>query len=308
MKKLTAILLTAVLLVSMCVVAPLSASAVADYSAKPFWITHYNEYKEAAGCIFTETDQGGTWGIHIAFAPIEGANAFEIVEISNGVGVGTATTLEVPEGGFVYAMEEGNDYDDLAASDPTNFGYMAGWGNFKNPGCNETMAMVQTWAVGNRFAFDGLDLEGSTVPTTTPEVLWYNDSEDGDEFEYVCTATATPFVTYDETENVLDDGDVEYGVAYGYTFDIDRINGAVAGEDVVMITDQDSYTNYANAWAITVHLKNVEGELYEVVSAQAGGGTKPAITMEEDDIVLIVHSASSNPAEGYANWQDQVDP
>ena len=307
MKKLTAILLCVALLATMCVTfVSAEEELTPDYSTKSFWITHFNTYAEAAGCIFTEVDEGGAWGIHIAFAPIEGTNAYEIVEISNGVGVGTAVTLEVPEGGFVYAMEEGNDYDDLAAADPDNYGWMAGWGNYCNPGCRETMAMIQTWEVGDKFAFEGLDFEYGNAPTSTPGLLWYNDNEDGDDETYICTGTVTPFVTYDETEEVLENGDYAYGVAYGYTFDIDTINGSVKGEDIVMITDQDSYTSYANAWAITVHLKNVEGELYEVVSAQAGGGVKPAITMEENDIVLIVHSASSNPNDGYANWQSKV--
>ena len=41
---------------------------------------------------------------------------------------------------------------------------------------------VRSWLVGDQIRFTGIDLEGQTVPTDTPELGWY-------EPDYVCTAT-----------------------------------------------------------------------------------------------------------------------
>ncbi len=312
MKKLFAILLSVVLVASMCTVFAFaegeeeSAPVAPDYSTKPFWLTHYDEYKEAAGCVMTEADLGGTWGYHIAFAPVAGLdNVFEVVAIDDGSGetgsAGHAVALEVPEGGFVYVMELGNDYEDLYNSDPEAYGWVKGWPNYCNPGCNETTAMIKTWSIGDKFVFEGLDLEGKTVPTTTPDVLWYNDADDGDELEYVCTATVTPYVKYDETLSIDDKGTEEdtddihsYAVANGFTFPINGINGTIAGEDTYIIDNSDAYATCNPNWAVTVHLAPVDG-LYEVVKVIESPGEGATLDLAEGEIALVVHANYSGP-------------
>ncbi|MBE6579599.1 MAG: hypothetical protein E7651_07315 [Ruminococcaceae bacterium] len=147
--------------------------------AEMFWVTHFNDgTAEGAGAIFTETDTAGGWWIHVAFAPAQVEdleNVYEIVELTNGIADGSATTVAVPEGGFVWAINVGNDYITLGSGDT----------DFTSPNCNAMVASAQLWRVGDKMQFTGLDLEGLTVPTETADTMWYDDA-------YVCTATWAP--------------------------------------------------------------------------------------------------------------------
>ena len=322
MKKLLAILLSAILVASMCCVF-VSAEGegegegegtpvVPDYSTKPFWVTHYDDvYAEAAGVIMTTDYTDCQWNYHIAFAPVEGTNAFEVVEIMDGTGAGTATPIAIPDGGFVYVINRGNNYQDLYDADPATYGWCNGMPNYENPGCQASLDMVTTWAIGDKFAFEGIDLEGKTVPTTTPDVLWYNDADDGDEFEYVCTATVTPYVSYDETEYVSDEttGDLGYYVAYGFTFAIDYVDGSIVGEDNTIITSDDAYAACNPNWAISVLLQATEDGLYEVVGAPVvtpGSPEAAGLTVGEGQLILVAHSSYSRPVEGFDNWSAKI--
>ena len=147
--------------------------------AEMFWVTHFNDgTSEGAGAIFTETDTAGGWWIHVAFAPAQVEdleNVYEIVELTNGLADGSAATVTVPEGGFVWAINVGNDYLSAGTGDT----------DFTSPNCNAMVASAQLWRVGDKMQFAGLDLENLTVPTDTADVKWYDDA-------YVCTATWAP--------------------------------------------------------------------------------------------------------------------
>ncbi len=144
--------------------------------ASMFWVTHFNDgASEGAGAIFTETDTAGGWWIHVAFAPatVEGVESvYEIVALTNGLADGSATAVEVPEGGFVWAINTGNDYISLGMGDT----------DYTSPNCSGMVSQASLWAVGDKIQILGVDLEGLTVPTETPDVQWYDDA-------YVCTAT-----------------------------------------------------------------------------------------------------------------------
>ena len=146
---------------------------VAD--AKMFWVTHYNDgFQEGAGSIFTETDAAGGWWLHVAFKPVDGAeNTYEITEITNGLADGSAATVSMPEGGFVWAANYGNDYPSINPGDPNAI-------DFTSDNCTNFINYATTWAVGDQFVIEGVDFEN--VPTSTPDVKWY-------EAEYICTAT-----------------------------------------------------------------------------------------------------------------------
>ena len=59
--------------------------------------------------------------------------------------------------------------------------------DYTSPNCNNMIADALTWKVGDKFVFEGLDLEGKTVPTSTPDTNWYDDA-------YVCTAKYAAYV------------------------------------------------------------------------------------------------------------------
>ena len=153
---------------------------VAPAEPEMFWLTHYNDgFVEGSGVIFHEEDTAGGWWIHVAFAPIAGAeNAYEIVEITNGLSDGSAAKVAVPEGGFVWASNYGNNY-------PAIGGYGDDAIDYTSPNCTDAINRATAWQVGDQFVISGVDFE--TIPTTTPDVNWYDDA-------YVCTATIAPYV------------------------------------------------------------------------------------------------------------------
>lgn len=198
MKRLFALLITALLLVSLLV---MPASAEGDEI--PFWITHYNNGSvEGAGVIFTDADTAGTWWHHISFAPVEGAeNVYEIVAVC--FGDGNAYALEIPEGGFVYAVNSGNNWPALFEQHgATGDGATGQWfddadhaamPDYTSQSCTDCFNMVGTWSTGMIFEFNGLDLEDQSIPTSTDDKQWYDDG-------YTCTATIAPYTGNNDTE------------------------------------------------------------------------------------------------------------
>ena len=123
---------------------------------KPIWVTHFNDSTvEGAGVIFTESYQGCAWWLHISFAPASEVGVYEVKEISDGTLKGEGTPLAIPEGGFVYAANYGNNWPALGHSDKPNYVTEA------CSGCIDGLkASVQ---VGQKYHFYGLDLENKTV-------------------------------------------------------------------------------------------------------------------------------------------------
>ncbi len=166
-----------------------SGTAAAD--AQVFWLTHYDldHEVEGAGIILTETDNTGDWCTHVAFKPVEGeTDVWEIAEISLGIMKGGAVKLDVPEGGFVYSINIGNDWPTLYKGDPATYAAQKDEPDYTTQVCtNLGQNIIPTWKVGMKLKIEGLDLTGKTIPTTTPDKKWYDDSSD----PYVCTATYT---------------------------------------------------------------------------------------------------------------------
>ena len=151
---------------------------------KPFFLSHFdNVTVEGAGVVFTDdaTNTNHAWRIHVVFAPIAGEeNAYEIVDIIDYLQSDASKVTKtpvIPEGGFAYNLNYGNDYPSLGMGDT----------DFTSPNCNNMIADALTWKVGDKFVFEGLDLEGKTVPTSTPDTNWYDDA-------YVCTAKYAAYV------------------------------------------------------------------------------------------------------------------
>lgn len=218
MKKILASLLVLVMVFSCVGVALVSVSAEEEVNV--FWLTHYNDhFAEGAGVIFTAEDSDPTqakddykvsdnklngegksapaytgWWLHVAFKPVQGfKTVFEVVDISNGLSDGHATILAIPEGGFVYAVNKGNNWPQLAKDYPDQYAGNANDPDYTNPGVNAMTAAMGNWKVGDRFVITGLDFADFKLPTLTPDKAWYEKTEDGKESTYICTATYAKF-------------------------------------------------------------------------------------------------------------------
>ena len=187
------------LLVSVLIAVLLTAFAVVPASAEEdvFWFSAYNDTMiEGAGVVFNKPFTDCTWWILVAFAPVEGAdNAYEITAMVDGVADGSASPLDVPEGGFVYGLNTGNDWASIVEQAKAAGNLESQWWyssyqndpdyystNFVNDACNSMIATVRTWSVGDKFVITGIDFETNTPPTSTPDLAWYSD-------DYVCVAT-----------------------------------------------------------------------------------------------------------------------
>ncbi len=157
-----------------------SATSSENTAAAPgtFWLTHYDSVgNEGSGAVLTQPYEHGEYWLHIAFKPVDGEDGvYEVVDISDGLASGQATPLAIPEGGFVYAVNTGNNYP--ALGDDTK-------PNYNSENVVKMTDIAKTWKKGDKFTFTGIDLENKTeIPTSTPDVEWYDPS-------YVCTATYT---------------------------------------------------------------------------------------------------------------------
>lgn len=161
------------------------------------WITHFNNLEaEGAGVIVTNSAVSGSgWNNYYAFAPVEGTNEYEIVAVALGAHVGGATMPNIPEGGFIYAVNPGNNYPLLNQTGET-IGKYPDLPDYTSDNCFRMMDAVEKWEIGDKFVFGNLDLKGKTMPTTTPNVKWYED-------DYVCTSTYHGLSENSDEEDVI---------------------------------------------------------------------------------------------------------
>lgn len=217
MKRFSAFLLALILV---CISVPFIGASAAEQ--KQLWITHYNESAaEGAGVVCTTANPNHAWRINVAFAPVEGKeNTFTVVKIVDCLTSAEVTArVPLPTGGFIYQVNKGNDYAAIN-----------GGTDYTNDGADAMIAAISTWSVGDVFVINGLDLENKTIPTTTPDVKWYEDA-------YVCTAT---YADYDEnaavsdttTEDPAESSDAETTPAES---DVDDDNGGISLETILWI-------------------------------------------------------------------------
>ena len=107
---------------------------------------------------------------------------------------------------------------------------------------------------------------------------------------------------------IEEDGTYVLDNAYGHTFKIDDVNGSIGGEDTTLITTASAYESCNPNWAISVQLRpNGNDNEYSVVKVVEcpGSASAASITMEDGDVVLVVHSAASYKGS-YANWLSKI--
>ena len=113
--------------------------------------------------------------------------------------------------------------------------------------------------------------------------------------------------SYNPSKN--EEGDYTFENAYGHEFDIDGTDGTIGGEDAMIITSAAAYEACNPNWAISVQLRPTGNEdEYKVVKvvSNPGSAAGAALTWNDGDIVMVVHSAASQPGQGYGNWLHRV--
>ena len=112
---------------------------------------------------------------------------------------------------------------------------------------------------------------------------------------------------YENTLVAGENGNYSCEVPYGYTWHVNYVDGKICGEDVTICTTDDAYKACNPNWAITILLQKLEDGTYVAVQdAVVTPGNASKVTVGENQIALVVHSTSSNPDAGYANWLGKV--
>ena len=116
--------------------------------------------------------------------------------------------------------------------------------------------------------------------------------------------------TYEDTLYFGDDGEFHCSVPYGYTWEVDYIDGYITGEDVTICTTVEAYEACNPKWAITNILEKQEDGTYVAVRRPiVGQGTTPKIELSENQVAFVVHSGGSVPENclgSYENWLGKV--
>ncbi len=175
----------AIILAVLCV---LPAFAFQSVSAAPndwntFWLTGHNTCAQEAGAALVTANEfnvinAWAWRYVCVFEPVEGkAGVYELTATFDHLAHGTAdesvitdfTGSSVPDGGFIYHINVGNDYS-------ANGGI-----NYVNNSTNQALETAKSWEIGTKFEFINLNLESLVAPTLTPNLKWYESG-------YECTA------------------------------------------------------------------------------------------------------------------------
>ena len=94
------------------------------------------------------------------------------------------------------------------------------------------------------------------------------------------------WVTAEEEEPVTD----------GFEFTIEGVDVKVIAESGIICTTQQAYEASGQNWSILILCEKVADNLYRAKQdAEVARGSMPALTLGENDIVIGIHSASSNP-------------
>ncbi len=121
----------------------------------------------------------------------------------------------------------------------------------------------------------------------------------------LCAAlTVSAFASY-----TLDSkGDAVYDDAVGYVFEIDDINGTIEGEDSTICTSTAALAN-CGIWAIWFVADKVSANIYVAsTDGAAMGGASPSVNLKDGQIIVVVHSSTSDPskADAFPNWESKV--
>lgn len=122
---------------------------------------------------------------------------------------------------------------------------------------------------------------------------------------------ALSFTAFAEGYTILENGNAQYETAVGYVFSIRAVNDNIRGEDAVIMTNNE-FCNRIGSWSIWVIAEEIDDSgIYKAIrNAEALQGSPLDITLDPGQILIAVHSSTSNPEEAakenWKNWEDKV--
>lgn len=299
MKKISFILCIALLL---SVFAPAALAEGYGSSSKKLLVTHVNvnyaEY-EGAGVIYTASSDGTiaqygsfNWWNVITFKWSSSEKCFIVENVNTSMNVAKDTT-KIPENGFVFCCNTGNDYPSLGDNSKPNY---------TTKEMNDTCAYTSSVKAGDKAYLYGVDILNGTVDTN--EELWYTDS-----FE------SNAFIKIGSEENGLKAYNPETASEKKPTvkLGVNAINGGIGEGQAMILTPSYAKTisekNNNYSWCtVAVFDWSAKDDAYILISrdTSVGNGMQKNAIIPPNGFAVSVNKGNNYPALGDSSRPNYV--
>jgi hypothetical protein len=219
------------------------------------------------------------------------------VVIATDFAVGTPCTFTCPVGGYIISYNANKAGYDVMKN--IKVGDVITLYNINVEGVRQINSNIALVGAGFTYKTPVAEESSEEVSEATSEVVSEPVSEAvSEEVSEAVSETVSEVVSEEASESVseeVSEAPVEQGFDFMSTASDVKINEAVAGESVRIFTTNEALAESNTKWSVNVLLKKVSDDLYEVESVTAGDGNVYAGTLGEGEILLAVHSSSSNP-------------
>ncbi len=302
MKKIALVLCFVLLLPIFCIYA-----TAADYgtATQKLIVTHINEnysLLEGTGVIYSTSSNGTIssygsfdWWYVVVFEWNSSDKCFEVKSVNTAMGSSKADTV-IPENGFVYCCNTGNDYPALGVPSKPNYVTKA---------VSDSCTLATSLKKGDKAYLYNTDLLNAIVKNNGKE--WYKDGYSSESFIKIGTPEKN-LTAYDPT-NASEK-------APEYSFGINAINSSVAEGQSMILTPAFGKTVTAKGggydWSrIAIFDWSAEDGAYvlKYYDTAVGTGSNKEAVIPPNGFALSVNTGNDYPALGQAgkpNYQNPV--
>ncbi len=290
MRKLSFLICLALLLPLICV---FPSAETYGPATKKLTVTHINEaaYHEGSAIIYTESDDGTiaqygafNWWYVASFKWDDAAGCYVTVQASSEMNVAKGA-IQIPENGFVYAVNVGNDYPSLG--DKTQ-------PNYVNAPTSDSCEMIKQLKAGDKAYLYNIDLHNNIIKNNG--AAWYTADFKTDSFIKIGSEESgmTAYNPNGATDKAPE-----------FRFGINAVNTTVQEGQVLLLTPSygksiDVKGNNYDWCKVAVFDWNAEAEAYVLVSVDTGlgQGMQKTAVIPPNGFVIAVNLGNNYPALG----------
>lgn len=299
MKRIALILCAALLMSTLC----LYVSA-GDYGkdTQKLIITHINEPAtyEGAAIVYTSSSDGTIgaygsfdWWFVVSFEWDVDDGCYKVSETDTNAGV-SKSTVQIPENGFVYCLNTGNNWPEIYANDPVTYAAYANAPNYVNARVSDSVEYVLSLKKGDKAYLYGTDPINNVIINNGE--LWYSEGYTSDSYIKIASA---------EDGKSAYDPDNSIALTPQYSFGINAINTAVAeGQSMILtpdyaatITDKGNNYNWCKVAIFDWSEKDSAYVLKSLDTSEGNGVSKDAM-IPPNGFALSVNTGNNYPALG----------
>lgn len=303
MKKLSFLLCFALLLstLSLCV-------AAGDYGAdtQKLVITHIDVAAtyEGAGVIYTSSTDGTLspygsfdWWNVVTFEWSEADGCYTVAEVNANAGTAKGN-IKIPENGFAYCVNTGNNWPELYAKDPVTYAGYANAPDYTSAHASDSFAYAATLKKGDKVYLYGTDLKNIVILNNGAN--WYADEFESNSFIKIGSEESgkTAYNPNNATE-----------IKPEYSFGINAINTTVKEGQSMLLTPSYGKTvtakgNNYNWSRIAVFDWSEKDGAYVLISldASVGNGMEKNAIIPPNGFAISVNKGNDYSASGGINY------